>query len=467
MHDFAWWVLPLAICFVYAGIHGYLGIHVLTRKVIFVDLAMAQIAALGATYALVLGFDPARPEDATAVFLFSLGFTILGAAVFAFTRMRHEKVPQEAFIGIVYASAAAIAILVLAKSPHGGEQLRYMLAGNILLVTENKVVGTAVLYAFVGLFHWIFRRRFFQITFDPEAAIAEGRRVRLWDFLFYASFGVVITSSVAVAGVLLVFAYLVVPASIAVLFTQSVRTRIIVGWMVGVAVSILGMTLSYYGDLPTGPAVVGCFAVALALAGVGHYLRHAPHIGRSILKLTAALSVTVILVWGSTFLARTHGEHGHEENRFEELARILREGEENQQIDAIHHLEETKDRHAVEEFVKLLGVTKSDRLKEHLAHGLAKLGDASAVPALIASAESGDAALKVTIAEAILALRSPEGFRLLIDVLVGDAPVVSRAKAVEVLAKVGGPVKDPAALESWWESRGRHLRWRETTKRFE
>jgi zinc/manganese transport system permease protein len=478
MHDLPWWVLPLAICFVYAGIHGYLGIHVLTRKVIFVDLAMAQVAALGATYALVLGYDPVRPEDATAVFLFSLSFTILAAAVFAFTRMRHEKVPQEAFIGIVYASAAAIAILVLAKSPHGGEQLRYMLAGNILLVTEDKVAGTTILYSIVGLFHWIFRRRFFQITFDPEQAIAEGVRVRWWDFLFYASFGVVITSSVAVAGVLLVFAYLVVPASIAILFAQSVRSRIIVGWSIGVGVSVIGMTASYHGDLPTGPSIVGCFAAVLALAGIGHHLHHSPRLGSSLLKVTGGIAAAALLIWGSTFLARPHGEHVHEE-KFDELIRQLHGSDESQQVEAIHHLEEMKDRHAVGEFVKLLGMTKSDRLKEHLAEALAMFGDASAAPALIAAAASADAALKVTIAESVLALRSPEGLRLLIDVLEkGEA--VPRAQAAKILRASAGvgedydAAKDAAGnaaaiakLRSWWETRGRHLRWREPTRRFE
>jgi len=466
VHDLPWWALPLAICIVYAGIHGYLGIHVLSRKVIFVDLAMAQVAALGATYALVLGYDPARPEDATAVFLFSLSFTILAAAVFAFTRMRHEKVPQEAFIGIVYASAAAIAILVLAKSPHGGEQLRYMLSGNILLVTQGKVEATAVLYAVVGLFHWIFRRRFFQITFNHEQAIAEGVRVRWWDFLFYASFGVVITSSVAVAGVLLVFAYLVVPASIAILFAQSVRIRIIVGWSIGVAVSVIGMTASYHGDLPTGPSIVGCFAAALALAGIGHHLHHSPRLGASLLKVTGGIAAALALIWGSTFLARQHQEHVHEE-KFDELVRQLHGIDESHQIEAIHHLEEMKDRHAVEEFVKLLGVTKSDRLKEHLAEALAKLGDASAVPALVAAADSADEALKVTIAESLLALRSPEGFRLLIDVLETGEALVPREQAAKALSSAGAPAKDPAALRSWWDARGRHLRWREPTRRFE
>lgn len=466
MHQLEWVVLPLAICFIHVGIHGYLGIHVLSRKVIFVDLAMAQIAALGATYALVLGYDTAHPEDATPVFLFSLAFTILGAAVFAFTRMRREQVPQEAFIGIVYASAASIAVLILAKSPHGGEQLKYMLEGKILLVSKGTVIATAILYAAVGLFHWIFRRRFFQITFDPEGAIAEGVPVRWWDFLFYATFGVVITSSVAIAGVLLVFTYLVVPASIAILYVQTVRSRILMGWGVGVAVSVIGMTASYYVELPTGPSIVACFAAALALAGIGHYLRRAPRVGPSLVKLAAAVGAVALIVVGSTYLSKPEAEHAHEGDEFQQLVAILHGGDENQQVEAIHHLEEMKDRHVPAEFVKLLGATTSDRLKEHLAEALAKVGDASAVPALTSAAVAADPALKLTIAESMLALRSPEGFRLLIDV-VETGESVPRAKAAAVLRKHAGQDADPAALKSWWETRGKNLRWRESTRRFE
>ncbi|HKS17477.1 MAG TPA: metal ABC transporter permease, partial [Planctomycetota bacterium] len=262
-----WLAWPFALCVVLVGIHGYLGIHVLARKVIFVDLAMAQIAALGATVAFALGYDPAH-GDGAEVFAFSVAFALAGAAVFAFTRMRHEKVPQEAFIGIVYASATAIAILVLAKLPHGGEHLEAMFKGNILYVEWPAVRNTALIYGAVGLFHWIFRRKFFLISFEPERAMAEGVRVRWWDFLFYASFGVVITSSVAVAGVLLVFTYLVVPACVAMLFADGARSRLVLAWIVGVAVTAVGMVASDYGSLPTGPAVVGAFAAVLALAGI-------------------------------------------------------------------------------------------------------------------------------------------------------------------------------------------------------
>src|SRR5258705_4676814 len=178
-----WWADPLLVCLVLTGIHGYLGIHVLKRKVIFVDLAMAQIAALGAAYGILLGYDPKHDENALPLYLFSLGFTLVGAAVIALARMRQERVPQEAFIGIVYASASALTILLLARTPTEGEQIKHMLVGSLLTVQWQKVLITAAIYSAIGLFHWIFRRNFFLISDDPEGAAAKaGLSIRLSDF---------------------------------------------------------------------------------------------------------------------------------------------------------------------------------------------------------------------------------------------------------------------------------------------
>src|SRR3989304_6655301 len=205
-----WMLVPFLACLVLSSMRIYLGIHVIARKVIFVDLALAQIAALGATYAVTLGYDP--NSDSLAVALFSLAFTFVGAGAFAIARMRRERVPQEAFIGIIYAVASAAAILILSKSATGGEEVKHMLVGDILLVSLPTVTNIAILYGCIGIFHVIFRKQFLTISLDPEAAEAFGMKVRLWDVLFYMSFGVVIVKSVAIAGVLLVFSYLVVPA---------------------------------------------------------------------------------------------------------------------------------------------------------------------------------------------------------------------------------------------------------------
>jgi len=191
--------LPFLACLILTGVHVYLGIHVISRKVIFVDIALAQIAALGATVAFLLGYDP-RSEGAYYV---SLAFAVLAAVIFALTRTQREHVPQEAVIGLTYATASAAAILLADISPHGAEHLHDLLAGSIVWVTPAQIVKTAILYALIGAFHFAYRRRFLLISMNPDEAYAQGIHVRFWDFLFYLSFGVVITSSVQIAGVLL------------------------------------------------------------------------------------------------------------------------------------------------------------------------------------------------------------------------------------------------------------------------
>ncbi len=244
------------------GIHAYLGVHVVERGVIFVDLSLAQIAALGSTVAYLAGYD----LHSTTAYLFSLGFTFLGAAIFALTRVhRKTRIPQEAIIGIVYAVSAAMAILIMSKATQETEHLKEMLVGNILSVTWPELAKTALLYALVGLFHFIFRRRFLAISMDESAAEREGVNVRLWDFLFYMSFGFVVTSSVAIAGVLLVFCFLIVPSVTAMLFAERLGPRLAIGWSMGAVVSAAGVALSFLLDLPTGAAIVATFGAALLL----------------------------------------------------------------------------------------------------------------------------------------------------------------------------------------------------------
>src|SRR5205809_962530 len=250
---------PFLMCLVLTGIHAYLGVHVLAREVVFVDIAMAQIAALGATVAFLQGHD----VDAWESYAYSLAATLVGALVLAVTRSRRRNVSQEAVIGIVYAVSSAAAVLVADRAPHGAEQVRTMLVGNLLAVRPPEVAKVAVLYASIGLFHWICRRPFFLISTDPDAAYRGGWRVRLWDFLFYASFGVVVTSSVRIAGVLLVFSYLIVPALAGILLGRTVTHKLVIGWLFGTLVSVIGMTASAVFDLPTGATVVCAFGLTL------------------------------------------------------------------------------------------------------------------------------------------------------------------------------------------------------------
>ena len=252
-------IAPFLASLILTGIHAYLGVHVVERGVIFVDLALAQIAALGATVAILIGMD----VHGGGAYWLSLAFTFLGAGVFALARTRRGHIPQEAFIGIAYAVASAAAILMMSKATGETEHLKDMLVGNILAVSYHDVEKTAALYGAIGLFHYIFRKKFLLISTNAAEAERQGIRIRLWDFLFYASFGFVVTSSVSIAGVLLVFCYLIVPSVGAMLFAEKIGTRLAIGWTMGTIVSALGVYLSVVLDLPTGATIVCTFGAVL------------------------------------------------------------------------------------------------------------------------------------------------------------------------------------------------------------
>jgi zinc/manganese transport system permease protein len=267
---------PFVASLILTGIHAYLGVHVVERGVVFVDLSLAQIAALGATIAILLpasGGDPHAP----VVYWVSLAFTFLGALVFSLFRFRHARIPQEAIIGICYAVASGAAILAMSKATSESEHLKEMLVGNILAVSWTEVGTTALLYGAVGVFHYVCRRQFLAISIDPAAAEARGLSIGFWDFLFYASFGIVVTSSVAIAGVLLVFCYLIVPSVAAMLYSESIGRRLAIGWIMGIIVSAVGVYMSLVLDLPTGPTIVCTFGAALALMAIARpfLLKHA------------------------------------------------------------------------------------------------------------------------------------------------------------------------------------------------
>jgi zinc/manganese transport system permease protein len=255
---------PFAASLILTGIHAYLGVHVVERGVIFVDLSLAQFAALGATIALLLPVSGGDPHGGV-VYAVSLLFTFIGALVFSQVRGHRARIPQEAIIGICYAVASAAAILAMSKATSESEHLKDMLVGNILAVSWPEVSKTAILYSAVGIFHYVYRHKFLAISMDPSRAEAEGISIRWWDFLFYASFGFVVTSSVAIAGVLLVFCYLIVPSVAAMLYSDHIGKRLAIGWSMGTFVSAVGVYLSLALDLPTGATIVCTFGLALAI----------------------------------------------------------------------------------------------------------------------------------------------------------------------------------------------------------
>ena len=259
---------PLVACLIIIGIHAYLGIHIVERKVIFVDLSLAQVAALGAVIAYLFQMD----IHGNGAYIVALLFTFIGAAVFSFTRTRDDKIPQEAIIGVVYVVSTSLAILMLSKSAEAAEHLQEMLVGNILFVSWHDIIRILILYVIIALFHIVFRRQFLAVSFSLEDAVKNKMKIRFWDFLFYVSFGFVVTNSVRMAGVLLVFSFLVVPAVCGVMFAERVWGRLIVGWIVGVAASVLGIWLSVRFDFPTGASVVCAFGAVLVAAAAIKFL---------------------------------------------------------------------------------------------------------------------------------------------------------------------------------------------------
>src|SRR5918992_984138 len=221
--------VPFLACLVLTGIHAYLGLHVLARGVIFVDLALAQVAALGLAVAGLAG----HPIQSDAAYGYALAFTVAGAGVFTVSRVHRGPLPQEAIIGIVYAVSAAVAVLIADRAPQGSEHIKQLLVGSIFTVTAGEVATLAVLYAVVGLVHWLIRRPLVEISLDPDGARRRGRALQMWDFVFYTTFGLVVTSSVRLAGVLLVFSYLVVPATVGTILASGVTARLLVGWGFG------------------------------------------------------------------------------------------------------------------------------------------------------------------------------------------------------------------------------------------
>lgn len=283
---FLWPAFLLAVCLV--GIHTYFGIQVLARKVIFVDLALAQIAALGATIAFMLGHS----AQSVATYGYSLGFTLLAAVLLAFTRAWSGRVPQEALIGVIYVVAAAASILLIDRAPQGAEHLKQILTGNILTSGLNEIAVVAPLYITVGLLVWLLRRHL------------SGAGSLFWEFVFYASFGLVVTSSVAIAGVLLVFSFLIVPAAIGVMFASSPGRQLAIGWVTGSLTSAAGLAVSFALDLPTGAAMVCSFGVALIIAGVLYaFLRGDRRRAFGIAAATVRWSLAAILAGSAVQLA--------------------------------------------------------------------------------------------------------------------------------------------------------------------
>ncbi len=401
--------LPFIECLVLVGIHSYLGLHVIRRQVIFVDLSLAQIAALGTTIGFLLGIHP----HGMGAFLFSLSFTFLGAAVFAITRTRKARVPQEAIIGLVYAMAAALMILVIDRAPHGAEHIKEVLTGSILWVKGSEVLSATVAYTIIGVFHFVFRKRFMAITDDPEEAREQGVNVVLWDLIFYMTFGFVITFSVNTAGVLLVFVFLVVPAVIGTAITDNFKHQLLIGWAMGTVVSGLGLVASYVLDLPAGPAVVSFYGLVLLLVALILYVVRSKRSLRALAHVGMGCLVLVLVV-----------------GYFHGLRALInavpgwKRGE--------HHEAQA---HAPGQARKRTAVGRLDDLDlEAKEKAVKKMKDLAKLKKFFVQAKTPGA--KLNLAERVAQINSREGAKLLVTVLVSEAPIFFRNTALERLAKI-------------------------------
>ena len=247
---------PFLACVLFVLVSTYFGVHVLERGIIFVDLALAQFVGLGIALSFLLGHDPSD------VYIYSFLFAVVGASILSLSRYISRVVYIEAFIGVLYISSFAASILILDRTPHGLEEFKNILNGNILWVKGQDVLMMFLIYSAIGIFHFLFRKKFISLSY-------EGRGTFFWEFLFFLTFAMVLVSSVRTAGILQVFAFLIIPALIGRLYTRQPSRVLLTGWGIGITATIIGITISYVSDLPTSAVLVSflsvTFMVLLAL----------------------------------------------------------------------------------------------------------------------------------------------------------------------------------------------------------
>jgi zinc/manganese transport system permease protein len=483
---------PLAACLVLTGIHVYLGVHVIARKVIFVDLALAQIAALGTVVGVLMGYEVGK--DTNALYLYSLTFTIFGAFLFSVTRMRGEKVPHEAIIGIVYAVTFASTILVLSKSALGPQELDHIIKGELLWVQSHVVIKTAIIYALVGLFHFIFRKRFMAISFDPALAEASGTNVRFWDFLFYMSFGFVITSSVAIAGVFLVFSYLVIPSVAAMLLSDKLSTRLTIGWIGGSIISFIGVKISYNTGLPTSPVIVVILALGLIVSGLSYFFMHAERKWTALRHLMTALIIVALFLSGIFFFRKpeedplAHTLHllasPLSTDRQAGLANLSSYLERKDQwialvVDKLNDQDAEVRKGAIDLLVRVHELSAvpgillhlndpSDDVRSSAIAAASELGDSSVSGVLLGTvSQSDDPEVRLSLLKGAIELGNRGAVRPLIDIISGGG--VFADDAFEILrGHIRGNFtkNDAATLRVWWENHASRIVWDRQLKMF-
>ncbi len=454
--ELGWLLLPLLACLILTGMHAWLGIHILSRGVIFVDLALAQIAALGAMTGILFGIEPGTPLS----YVFALGFTLVGALVFSLTRFEKSKIPQEAIIGIVYAVAGALGIVVTAGTPdiHAVEKVRHILMGrSIVWVSGAVVLKTALVYSGVALVHYLFRKPFLLVSTNTAEAERRGMNLRFWDFLFYTTFGVVITSSVQIAGVLLVFCFLIVPAVFGAMWAEKISNRLFLGWGLGTVASMIGLLLSY--ELPSGPVIVVVFGGLLLASGMVKLLLSGRKKNRLIGGLGLVLSLSLLVVlFVSRFQAAQAGEIDGTT-----ASGTGGSGTGGDTHSSILPKEDLSLEHLERELLAKDSARREKALLTIRSHPNPKL-----LPALHkALQKEDDPDLKVHIAEEGLRMQD-RAFVGEVIALIGETEMpFFRSEAFHLLkrfvllpqALTAKEDPDPKALSAWWAKVGKDLAW--------
>lgn len=460
-------MLPAFVaCLILTGIHTYLGLHVVERGVIFVDLALAQIAALGSTFAFLLGFDPKSP----AGYFYSLGFAFVGAAIFSFSRLKDNRVPQEALIGITFAVASSAAILIADRAPQGAEHVEEMLTGAILWIDWPTIWKTLLIYLAVGSFHVLFRKQFILISMNPKEAQRQGLAVRWWDFLFYMSFGFVITSSVAIAGVLLVFSFLIIPSVIGMLYSNRIGPRLSIGWVTGTLVSLVGLYLSYSMDFPSGPSIVCTFGLFLIAAAVLRYVSRAEQKARA----AAAVGLTAAMATGMIYLAFQFRPHAVEETQTP-LSAMATVRQTLKNLASQSDLDEKAVQPLLDHHETFQQALERGELEvaPSAVRRIGELGDARMLPIVSqVFAEANDPWTQFYAAEAQVHLGDKSGVHNLIRLLKDDGPVFLKNQVIAELKEIAGSDfgYDVSASESendkafnraevWWHQNTDRLAW--------
>jgi zinc/manganese transport system permease protein len=498
--------LPILACLAVSGILVYLGMHVVERKVIFVDLALAQIAALGVMWAILMGYD--HETDTLPVTLYSLAFTAIGAVVFSITRTHHERVPHEALIGIIYVTASAGGLVLADRFALGTEALKELIAGRVALVTTEILTKLAITCAVIALVFVALHRRFIRISRDPAAAEAAGMSIRAWDFLFYMLFGILITQSVSVLGVLPVFAYLVIPAVAGAFLFTSVRARLLFGWGFAGAISLIGLETARVSQLDPGPTIVCLFAAALVVLGVILFLRARRFAPRVILRVVGG-AVLFAAFLGGTLVFRKASATDELATAIE-FARSAEPTKLRQAMESFRKFPDARPRWtpmvvamlgnpdpvAREAAVALLGETKApdaavplaarlapgvepeDQVRERVVQSLRAIGDPRAVHPLVeAAAHDSEPDLAVAMATAAFDLAQAgqdADLRGAGDVLVkvisdSAAPNGARHDAGDALrahVAIDPAVTDDAAAATWWQAHRGTVVWQAPSHRF-